>query len=110
MMPLQYLCWYKHFLIGGVTVSYSVLCEDQHGHHPNHKFQVKQLQSNMQTRQQQRDTEGRHSPRTKARPGGVREGAEDKSRDGEDESEQRGGEPGGQGQRRQEERHCCLAC
>ncbi|KAI9519121.1 hypothetical protein NQZ68_031393 [Dissostichus eleginoides] len=44
----------QHFLIGGVTVSYSVLCEDQHGHPPNHKCQVKQVQSNMQTRQQQR--------------------------------------------------------
>lgn len=38
----------------------------------------------------------------------MMKGAEEESRDRQDESEQRGGEPGVQRQRRQEERHCRL--
>lgn len=63
----------------------------------------------METGQKQGDADAGETPG----PGqeeqqGVIEGGEDESRDGHDEPEEHGGEPGVQRQRRQEDRHSCL--
>lgn len=110
VMHLQFLLLVKHSLIGGVAVSHFMSCERQNGHDADQQGQVDQVQGDMETRQQQ----GHGNTNDAPRPGeeeqqGVREGAEDQSRNGQDESEQRGAEPGVQRQRRQQERHCCLA-
>lgn len=94
---LQCLLLVQHFLTGGVTVCHFVLCQGQNGQNPNHQSHVEQVQGYMETRQKQGDTDVGNTPR----PGQEQQqGAEDKSRDRQDESEQRGGEPGGQRQRR----------
>lgn len=63
----------------------------------------------METRQKQGGADAGDTPG----PGqeeqqGVIEGGEDESRNGQDEPEEHGGEPGVQRQRRQEDRHCGL--
>lgn len=82
----------------------------KNGHNPNHQNQVKQVQRYTETSQQQGGTDAGHAPRPgQEQQQGVMEGAEDESGDGQDESDQRGDQPGVQRQRRQEERHRCLA-
>lgn len=106
---LPFLLLAQACLHSGVAVSHFVPFEGQNGHNANHQGQVNQVQGNMEASQQRRDADGRDAPRPgQEQKEGVLEGAEDKSREGQDESEQRGCRPGVQGQRRQEERHGCL--
>lgn len=84
--------------------------EGQNGHRPDHKGQVKEVNSHVEAAQQQGGADGEEAPR----PGqeeqeGVVEAAQDEGRGGQDESDQRGGQPGVQRQRGHEERHDRLA-
>lgn len=80
--------------------------QGQDGHNPNHQSQMKQVQGYMETHQKEGDTDVSNAPKAnQEQQHGVMEGAEDESWDRQDELEQRGGEPGVQRQRRQEDRH-----
>lgn len=98
---LQGLVLVQHFLTGGVTACHFVLCQGQNGQDPKDYSHVEQVHSYMETCQKQGDADVGNTPRPcQEQQQGVMEGAEDKSRDRQNESEQRGGEPGGQRQRR----------
>lgn len=106
----RFLMLLRHFLTAGVTFRHFALREDQNGHNADHQGQVKKVQGYMQTGEQQGDGDGGDAPRpNQTEQQGVMEDAEDEPRDGQDESDQCGGQPGVERQRRQEESHCSLA-
>lgn len=94
VVTLPFLLLIDHFLIGPITVSHFVTHEDQNGNHSNPQAQMKQVQGDMEASEQQGDAHSGNAPG----PGqeeqeGVIEGAEDKSRGGQDEPQQCGGQP-----------------
>lgn len=78
----------------------------------HHHGQMEHVQGNAEARQQEGDADAEEGPRPRQeqQQQGVIDGGEEESREGQDEPEQRGGEPGVQRQRGQEEGRRRLTC
>lgn len=93
----------------GAAVSRAVLYERQNGHSPKNQGHVKQVKGNVKTGERHGDTESEETPRPgKEQQEAVVQRAEEEIWERQEESKQRGGEPGVQGERRDEEGHGCL--
>ncbi|TNN78729.1 hypothetical protein EYF80_010899 [Liparis tanakae] len=96
----------QNSLARGVTVGHFALRKDQNArHHPDHQGQVEQVYGDAEARQPQRGADGGDAPRPdqEQQEQRVMQGTEDQSRDGQDEPQQRGRQPGVQRQRGQQQ-------